>query len=631
MKGILFVGTVGWLLLGALAPAAAQTNLSVVRHTDNTLWAMTCEGTSPCSDWTAISGKFAVQPTLLWDPSIGKYLLIGIGNNQTSIWRATFNADGSWNNDWTLIAGASPSPVAASAGDFSGLAWLGAWDAGPAYRIGDAVSFGGSSYVGVVAGNSNHLPTDTAFWALLAERGATGPTGPTGAPGSAGATGATGSAGPTGAQGIAGPTGAAGLAGATGPTGLTGPTGSQGPGLTWVTVTGTTQQAASNTGYLADNAARVAIKLPASAVVGDTVRVNGLGTGGWRITQYANQTIVTKNVPSLSGAVWSARESSRNWRSVASSADGTKLVAAVYNGAIFTSTDSGETWTARDPIRSWYSVASSSDGVKLVAAAAMAGDIYTSIDSGANWTARELVADWQAVASSTDGAKLVAVVNGGRIYTSINSGASWTARESARNWAAVASSSDGVKLVAAEYGGKIYTSTDSGATWTPRESDRYWNSVASSADGTKLVAADYFGAAGAGAGAGQLYTSTDSGATWIARESNRSWDSVASSADGTRLVAVVSGTGGQIYTSTDSGATWTARESTRFWSSVASSADGAKLVATVSSGQIYTSSGGTTAGSGGSVSGGQYDAIEVQYLGKDTFSVLSAMGNLSAQ
>ena len=39
------------------------------------------------------------------------------------------------------------------------------------------------------------------------------------------------------------------------------------------------------------------------------------------------------------------------WRSVASSADGTKLVAAVYNGQIYTSTDSGMNWTARDSNR----------------------------------------------------------------------------------------------------------------------------------------------------------------------------------------------------------------------------------------------------------------------------------------
>jgi hypothetical protein len=95
--------------------ASAQTNLIVVRHNDNTLWKMTCSGTSNCSSWTKITGKFSVQPTLAWDPAIQKYILIGIGNDKTSIWRGTFEADGTWNNDWTQITGASPSPVAMAA------------------------------------------------------------------------------------------------------------------------------------------------------------------------------------------------------------------------------------------------------------------------------------------------------------------------------------------------------------------------------------------------------------------------------------------------------------------------------------------------------------------------------------
>ena len=62
-----------------------QTNLTVVRHAHNTLWKVTCNGISDCSDWAQIQGKFSVQPTLTWDPSIQKHILIGIGNNKTSI------------------------------------------------------------------------------------------------------------------------------------------------------------------------------------------------------------------------------------------------------------------------------------------------------------------------------------------------------------------------------------------------------------------------------------------------------------------------------------------------------------------------------------------------------------------
>lgn len=207
------------------ASAFAQTNLSVVRRDDDTLWKMTCDGTAPCSGWTQINGLYSVQPTLTWDPSIGRYILIGVGHNQTSIWKATFNADGSWNNDWMLLPGASSSPVAEAAGDFYGLYWMGAWDSGTTYRVGDAVSYEGSSWVSLVANNTSHLPTDTAFWALLAQKGEIGATG---APGATGLTGATGAAGATGATGSIGLTGAAGVTGATGLTGATGVTGATG-------------------------------------------------------------------------------------------------------------------------------------------------------------------------------------------------------------------------------------------------------------------------------------------------------------------------------------------------------------------------------------------------------------------
>ncbi len=65
----------------------------------------------------------------------------------------------------------------------------------------------------------------------------------------------------------------------------------------------------------------------------------------------------------------------------------------------------------------WFSVASSSDGTKLVAVA-NGGQIYTSADSGSTWTARESSRNWQSVTSSLDGTKLVAVVLGGQIFTS---------------------------------------------------------------------------------------------------------------------------------------------------------------------------------------------------------------------
>jgi Collagen triple helix repeat (20 copies) len=92
-----------------------------------------------------------------------------------------------------------------------GLAWQGAWSSATNYAVNDAVSFGGASYLSVVAGNMGQRPDlHPASWAALAQAGAAGAIGATGATGSAGAVGAQGA---TGATGSAGTTGAAGAVG----------------------------------------------------------------------------------------------------------------------------------------------------------------------------------------------------------------------------------------------------------------------------------------------------------------------------------------------------------------------------------------------------------------------------------
>jgi hypothetical protein len=396
-------------------------------------------------------------------------------------------------------------------------------------------------------------------------------------------------------------------------------------GLPWVDVTGTSVTAQSNTGYLAHNdAAQVVVTLPATPSVGDIVRVNGLGAGGWRIAQNDGQTIVGQKLWILG---WAPRESNRLWRSVASSADGTKLVAVVLGGQIYTSTNSGVTWAARDQNRNWASVASSADGTKLVAVV-NGGQIYTSTNSGATWAAQDQNRNWVSVASSADGTRLVAVVFGGQIYTSTNSGATWAAQDQNRNWVSVASSADGTRLVAVA-GGQIYTSYSGGidGTWVARGTTQNWSSVASSADGTKLVAV---------ALAGQIYTSFNGGAGWTARDSVRHWKSVASSADGTKLVAVALD---GIYTSADSGSNWVpwaVSNAYEQWTSVASSTDGTKLVAVAWNGQIYTSTKvtqdvQTAIGTSGGITGERYEAIELQYVGGGRFNVLSASGVFRVQ
>jgi photosystem II stability/assembly factor-like uncharacterized protein len=204
------------------------------------------------------------------------------------------------------------------------------------------------------------------------------------------------------------------------------------------------------------------------------------------------------------------------WAAVVSAPGLGRLVAAVKQGSgnggyIYYSTNWGVTWVAAGaPSANWSALASSADGSKLVAAA-NGGLIYTSTNAGAAWVAsnRGLSAqNWAAVASSADGSRLVAAVRNGLVYTSTNSGADWTAGSVPVNsWTAVASSPDGNTLLAlAQAGSPSYRSTDGGLTWTVISAPvNFWQGLASSADGNELLAAPL---------SGYLYRSTNSGATW---------------------------------------------------------------------------------------------------------------------
>lgn len=61
--------------------------------------------------------------------------------------------------------------------------------------------------------------------------------------------------------------------------------------FTWNEETGTSANMAVNNGYIANNAGLVTLTLPATAAVGDVIRVVGKGAGGWRIAQNAGQAI----------------------------------------------------------------------------------------------------------------------------------------------------------------------------------------------------------------------------------------------------------------------------------------------------------------------------------------------------
>jgi hypothetical protein len=338
------------------------------------------------------------------------------------------------------------------------------------------------------------------------------------------------------------------------------------------------------------------------------------------IEQWYKQLVVgTDNLYTSSdaGGTWVARESPRKWIAVASSADGSRLLAADVGGRLYTSADSGITWTPHESNRLWIAVSSSADGKKL-AAAAMAGQIYISNDAGATWTPRATAGYWRSIASSADGTTLVAATsmfNGmtiqclkGFIYVSTDSGVTWTPRYQAGNWFSVATSADGRKMVAAQYlvtgscddiepVAGIYRSTDGGVTWTnlnvslegKKIEDNPWFSVASSADGTKIVAVDQhysstqeFSDRG-DAGLGALWTSSDSGKTWVIQGVpglSRRWTAAAISGDGNVIIGLIYNS--DHWISRDGGDRWLkGGNAGSEWREVAVSSDGKKMMAIV--------------------------------------------------
>jgi photosystem II stability/assembly factor-like uncharacterized protein len=205
------------------------------------------------------------------------------------------------------------------------------------------------------------------------------------------------------------------------------------------------------------------------------------------------------------GATWAYTGAPDNyWWSMACSADGRSLAAAALcngwdntaPGHIYTSSDSGATWTPALDLGFWVSVASSSDGSSLVAVDSQ-GLIYLSTNGGAAWLPTTAPAqNCCSVASSADGNRLVVVANRGPVYTSTNAGGTWTLSTTAPSagWVSVSSSADGSKLAAAQFGGQIYTSADAGTTWVPNsvpdtlQAIGMWG-VAVSSDGNRVLAA----------------------------------------------------------------------------------------------------------------------------------------------
>lgn len=301
------------------------------------------------------------------------------------------------------------------------------------------------------------------------------------------------------------------------------------------------------------------------------------------------------------------------------SADGSKTVAASggpYDndgpGLIWCSADLGTNWTqALAPLKYWTCVASSADGSVLIASAVngfhnggpLYGAIFVSTDFGKTWLERTPDPSWNsllAVACSADANTLFAFggIRGAygalsKVFVSHDYAETWTTN-TIPDVAIItaACSADGKRLIAAGAGtllGFVLTSTNYGASWTNRLAIPFlgWISTASPASGDNLTFA--YGSVNPG----PIFVSTDSGEH--SRQITNSGavannGDIALSAEENRAVLVTDSlSGGTIFTSSDSCLTWSQADAPiTNWVSVASSADGCKLAAVVNGGGIYT-------------------------------------------
>ncbi len=303
----------------------------------------------------------------------------------------------------------------------------------------------------------------------------------------------------------------------------------------------------------------------------------------------------TFELPSGLSDVLQPCESDREWVCVASSSDGKRLAAGVWEGMIYVSQDFGASWSSAGTTNRWRAISSSADGQHLVAVAE-GRRIQLSYDAGKSWSQAESARAWSSVTSSADGKVLAATVADGRIYISTNFGANWSARATRGNWNVISSSLDGRFIAASAHQEYVHVSRDFGETWSPVYSLGGWTGLAVSGTGEVIAAAE---------SRGHVHISQDGGSSWHMTDSNpditlgvtRIWHGLASSASGELIAGVDTITlsnpfpdvaNGYVLTSSNQGRKWEWYGPQRRWSAVAVSNDGRRLLAAVRGGRLYT-------------------------------------------
>jgi hypothetical protein len=258
------------------------------------------------------------------------------------------------------------------------------------------------------------------------------------------------------------------------------------------------------------------------------------------------------------GQTWSNRSGAIdkiNSPVMATSSDGSFVVAVVNQERTWISNNYGVTWTAALPTGQWQRLAMSSTG-QFIAVTNTGGFLYVSQNYGASFTrtsvaqvieGQDIMSD---VAMSADGSKVMVSTKSwtgvGKVFLSNNYGASFSAIPTSnlpiKDWQNVEVSGDGMTLLASSTYDVVWISRDGGSTWalspvTGVSGLTRNSTILSSAisyDGSKIALGLY----------GTVVISIDTGRNWETRpgSENRNFYTTAMSQDGLTMFANDAGT-----------------------------------------------------------------------------------------
>lgn len=164
-----------------------------------------------------------------------------------------------------------------------------------------------------------------------------------------------------------------------------------------------------------------------------------------------------------SGAIWlTTTNALADPVSVATSADGTIAVAGDNNGHVATTTNSGAIWspdmTLTPPFGTVVHVNASAEAQRLMAVV-FGGGVFSSTNRGLTWTSNSLPpnSSWLVAVSSADGTRLTVAAQKGLLYSSMDSGTTWISNSApGLLWQSMASTADGNVVFAAPSNGAIW-------------------------------------------------------------------------------------------------------------------------------------------------------------------------------